>query len=102
LRSLEILRECNSRTVIRLTLIKGYNMDDGAVERFSELIEKASPDYIEAKAYMYLGYSRLRLRYENMPEHADIREFSERLAKTTSYEVASESEASRVVLLKRG
>jgi len=101
LRSLKIMRECNSRTVIRLTLIKGYNMSDKAIEKYAKLIDIASPDYIEAKAYMYLGYSRLRLKYENMPEHADIVEFSERLSKVTSYSIKSESEASRVVLLTR-
>lgn len=101
LRSLKIMRECNSRTVIRLTLIKGYNMSDKAIEKYAKLIDIASPDYIEAKAYMYLGYSRLRLKYENMPEHTDIVEFSERLSKVTSYSIKSESEASRVVLLTR-
>ncbi len=101
LRSLDVMSKTSSRTVIRLTLIKGYNMHEKAIERYAQLIDKASPDFIEAKAYMYLGYSRLRLRYENMPEHADIVEFAEKLAKATGYEVKDESEPSRVVLLAR-
>ncbi len=101
MRSLDVMRGSGSRTVIRLTLIKGYNMHDKAVERYAELIDRASPDFIEAKAYMYLGYSRLRLKQENMPSHADVVEFSERLSKATGYEIASESAASRVVLLRR-
>lgn len=100
LRGLEVLRGHRSRTVVRLTLIKGYNMDDKAVEGYSKLIEIAEPDYIEAKAYMYLGYSRLRLKWENMPEHSDIVEFSEKLANATGYVIKSESEPSRVVLLE--
>ena len=101
LRSLKVMSEHDSRTVIRLTLIKGYNMSDKAIEKYAKLIEIASPDFIEAKAYMYLGYSRLRLKYENMPTHQDIVEFSEKLAKVTSYEIKDESEPSRVVLLTR-
>ncbi len=101
LRSLEVMRDSSSRTVIRLTLIKGYNMDDVAVSKFARLIDIAGPDFIEAKAYMYLGYSRLRLKWENMPEHPDIVDFSRKLAESTGYEVKKESEPSRVVLLER-
>jgi len=101
LRSLEVMRESKSRTVIRLTLIKGYNMHSNALKRYSELIKLASPDYIEAKAYMYLGYSRLRLRYENMPGHSDIVSFSKELEKLTGYRIVNESMVSRVVLLSR-
>lgn len=103
MRSLEALKRSDSRTVIRLTLIKGYNMDDRAVKSYAKLIDIAEPDFIEAKAYMFLGYSRLRLSYENMPEHADIVDFSRRLSEETGreYEITNESEPSRVVLLER-
>ncbi len=101
MRSLDVMRNSSSRTVIRLTLIKGYNMHDEAIEKYAKLIDRASPDFVEAKAYMYLGYSRLRLKQENMPSHADVMEFSRRLSRAIGYEVASESEPSRVVLLRR-
>jgi len=94
-RSLEILREKN-RTVLRLTLIKGYNMN---AEKYVKLIEKASPKFIEAKAYMYLGYSRLRLPKTAMPTHEEVKIFAEELSKLTGYEIKDESEISRVVLL---
>ncbi|RLI85061.1 MAG: 4-demethylwyosine synthase TYW1, partial [Archaeoglobales archaeon] len=86
------------RRVIRLTLIKGYNMNP---EKFVPFIDRASPDFIEAKAYMHLGYSRLRLPRTAMPEHSDVKAFAEKLAKLTGYEVKDESEISRVVLLAR-
>lgn len=94
-RSLKILSE-KERTVLRLTLIKGYNMK---AEKYVELIEKASPTFIEAKAYMYLGYSRLRLPKTAMPEHEEVRSFAEELSKLTGYEIKDESPISRVVLL---
>ncbi len=98
LESLKVLRDSRSRKVIRLTLIKGLNMDEKAAEGFDRLIRIAGPDYIEAKAYMFLGYSRLRLKAENMPEHADVVEFS-RLLSRRGYEIVDESEQSRVCLL---
>lgn len=101
MKSLEVLRDAKSRTVLRLTLIKGYNMQDNAIEKYAELIKKASPDFIEAKAYMFLGYSRLRLKYENMPEHEDVLDFSKKLSEKCGYKIRDEAKASRVVLLER-
>ncbi|MDK2795332.1 MAG: tRNA wybutosine-synthesizing protein 1 [Archaeoglobaceae archaeon] len=99
LESLKLLGDSESRTVLRLTLIKGLNMDEKAIEGFDRLIRVAEPDYIEAKAYMFLGYSRLRLKAENMPEHRDVLEFSRILARR-GYEILDESEQSRVCLLR--
>ena len=96
--SLKIMSEKDCRTVIRLTLMRGINMNP---EKFLQIIEKASPDFIEAKAYMHLGYSRKRLSRDAMPEHSEVVEFSRELAKLTSYEIRDESEISRVVLLER-
>jgi tRNA wybutosine-synthesizing protein 1 len=50
---------------------------------------------------MYVGFSRLRLRFENMPTHEEIREFGVELAKETGYNVLQEASESRVVLLSR-
>lgn len=99
LESLKVLRDSKSRTVVRLTLIKGLNMDEKAVEGFDKLIKIAEPEFIEAKAYMFLGYSRIRLKAENMPEHTDVLEFSRILARK-GYEILDESEQSRVCLLR--
>jgi tRNA wybutosine-synthesizing protein 1 len=96
--SLKILSQKDCRTVIRLTLIKGYNMDP---KKFAPLIDKASPTFVEPKAYMYLGYSRLRLPQSAMPDHDDVRRFAEELAKLIGYDVIDESPMSRVVLLRR-
>ncbi len=96
--SLRIMSQKNCRTVIRLTVIKGYN---DKPERFVSLINKASPDFIEVKAYMYLGYSRLRLPKEAMPDHDYVLEISRSLSKMIDYDIVDESKVSRVVLLRR-
>jgi tRNA wybutosine-synthesizing protein 1 len=97
LRSLEVLRDKETRTVIRITLIKGVNMFDPA--GFAELIRIAQPDYIEVKAYMHLGFSRKRLPREAMPSHSEVMDFSKELARHLDYRVAGDVELSRVVLL---
>ena len=86
-------------TVTRMTLVKGYNME--LVDGYAELVEKAEPTYIEAKAYMHVGFSGLRLDYENMPSHEEVLDFAERLAYRTGYRVIDEAVESRVVLLSK-
>ena len=97
-RTMRIMAEKDGRTVIRLTLMRDVNMEP---EKFVEIVNKVQPDFIEAKAYMHLGYSRLRLDRNAMPSHEEIRAFSERLSRLTGYEVRDESEISRVVLIER-
>ncbi len=98
-RSLELMPSFKCRKVIRLTLVRGLNLKDAA--KYAGLIEKAGSEFIEAKAYMHVGFARSRLRMENMPLHQEIRTFARELAQETGYEFVDESEASRVVLLKR-
>ncbi len=97
--SLELLSSFKCPTVIRLTLVKGENMED--LDGYAKLIEKASPTYIEPKAYMFVGYSRLRLKFENMPSYEEVKAFSRRLAEKTSYNIIDESKESRVILLSK-
>jgi tRNA wybutosine-synthesizing protein 1 len=86
-------------TVIRITLVRDYNLTD--IEGYARLIEKANPTYVEPKSYMHVGFSRLRLDFENMPDHSEIREFAARLGQETGYRIVDESQESRVVLLSR-
>jgi len=86
-------------TVLRLTLARHLNLSHP--EKYAVLIEKANPTYIEPKAYMHVGFSRLRLSFENMPSHLEIQGFARELAKETGYNILDEAADSRVVLLSR-
>ncbi|MHC1636791.1 MAG: 4-demethylwyosine synthase TYW1 [Candidatus Nezhaarchaeales archaeon] len=101
LKSLELLRGFTCPTVIRITLIKGINDHEGDLEGFAKLIVMAEPWYVEVKGYMYLGYSRFRLKLENMPKHSQILEFARSLSKVTGYQLIADSLSSRVALLSR-
>jgi tRNA wybutosine-synthesizing protein 1 len=97
--TLSLLPSFRCPTVIRMTLAKGQNME--AVEGYAELVERANPTYIEAKAYMHVGFSGLRLGYKSMPAHEEVCDFAARLAERTGYSVIDEAVESRVVLLSK-
>jgi tRNA wybutosine-synthesizing protein 1 len=86
-------------TVIRMSLVKERNMS--SVEGYAKLVEKANPTYIEAKAYMHIGFSTLRLGFEAMPTHKEVTDFAKQLAELTSYRIIDEAPESRVVLLSK-
>jgi tRNA wybutosine-synthesizing protein 1 len=82
-----------------MTLVKGHNMENA--DGYAKLVERANPTYIEAKAYMHVGFSNLRLNYDRMPEHKEVYDFAMRLAERTGYKIIDESVESRVVLLSK-
>ncbi len=95
--TLKLLPSLSTRTVIRHTLVKDWNM--GWEDDYARLDAIADPIFIEPKGYVFVGDSRTRMTMENMPSHSSVREFSERLAGRLSIEVLGEREDSRVVLL---
>jgi tRNA wybutosine-synthesizing protein 1 len=97
--SLAFLPSYRCPTVIRSTLVKDLNMHD--IDGYTKLVEKAQPTYIEAKAYMHVGFSSLRLSFDKMPSHKEVCEFALRLSKKTGYKILDESPDSRVVLLSK-
>jgi tRNA wybutosine-synthesizing protein 1 len=97
--TLELLPSLNTRTVIRHTLVQGWNMDDRFIEQYAKLDKIASPQFIEPKAYVFVGYSRKRMNLSNMPSHESIKDFGKKLAELLVYKTIMEKSDSRVVLL---
>jgi tRNA wybutosine-synthesizing protein 1 len=97
--TLQLLPSLDARTVIRHTLVAGWNL--GWEDEYAKLDELADPLFIEPKGYVFVGDSRTRMRMDNMPSHASVREFSERIASRLSLEILKDREDSRVVLLGR-
>ncbi|MEK6987567.1 MAG: 4-demethylwyosine synthase TYW1 [Candidatus Thermoplasmatota archaeon] len=95
--TLALLPTLPTRTVIRHTLVEGWNL--GWEDDYAALDRLARPMFIECKGYSFVGESRLRLQADNMPSHASIRRFAGELAGHLGYGVAAEREDSRVVLL---
>ena len=94
------MKEKKYRTVIRLTCIKDWNMCDE--EGYAELIKKGDPDFIEIKAYMWVGASQERLKQDQMPLHEEVKAWGMKLAELLpEYEYVAEHEPSRVILLAK-
>ena len=99
--SLQMLKDLDTRTVLRITLIRDYNTDDEMIPAFASMIKEASPHFIEIKSYMHVGRSTNRLERENMLELDEVMHFSSELAKQTKiFSIMDESWVSRIVVLQ--
>jgi tRNA wybutosine-synthesizing protein 1 len=107
-RCLDILREKRfmQRTVFRLTLVKGFNIDD-EVEGYADLVEKGLPCFVEVKGVTYCGTSTSSsagLSMQNVPFYSEVSAFvvalNDALAKRgLEYGIAAEHAHSCCVLL---
>ncbi|KAI0860684.1 wyosine base formation [Xylaria cubensis] len=110
-RCLDILRErrFKHRTVFRLTLVKGFNVDD-EVEGYADLVERGLPCFVEIKGVTYCGTSTSAgagLTMANVPFYAEVTEFVTALDKKLKergldYGIAAEHAHSCCVLIASG
>jgi len=100
-KSLEFLAKTKTRTLIRITLIKGFNNSKDEVKDFVELIKKGNPHFVEVKSYMHVGYSKSRLTEKEMLSMDEIREWASDLQKLIpNFEFMDEDEDARIVILQ--
>jgi tRNA wybutosine-synthesizing protein 1 len=100
-KSLEFLAKCETRTVIRITLVRSLNCDKETIVQFSRLIPKGNPHFIEIKSYMHVGMSTQRLERQNMLEMQEVRDYSQKLCDMLpGFSAMDESEISRIVVLQ--
>lgn len=76
IRCMDILREKRDthRTVFRLTLVKGFNIDEEA-EGYANLVERARPSFVEVKGVTYCGTSTAAgagLSMQNVPFYEEV------------------------------
>lgn len=99
--SLEFLATACTRTVLRMTMIRGYNAEGDFVNDFAQLVSQANPHFVEVKSYMHIGMSIQRLEESNMLEMSEVKMFSEFLAnRLPRFSIMDESEISRIVVLQ--
>jgi tRNA wybutosine-synthesizing protein 1 len=107
-RCLDILRErrFRQRTVFRLTLVKGFNIDDEA-EGYADLVERGLPCFVEVKGVTYCGTSTSSsagLTMANVPFYREVCDFVVALEKALrkrglAYGIAAEHAHSCCILL---
>lgn len=99
--SLEFLASARTRTVLRMTMIRGYNEEINFVNDFARLISQAFPHFVEIKSYMHIGMSVQRLEKSNMLEMSEVKTFADCLVKKLPrFAIMDESEISRIVVLQ--
>ena len=108
LRCLDILREkrYSMRTVFRLTLVKGFNIDE-EVEGYADLVALGLPCFVEIKGVTYCGTSSSAgagLTMQNVPFYDEITSFVEALnaaleRRGLGYGIAAEHAHSCCVLI---
>eukprot|EP00198_Chlamydomonas_reinhardtii_P003396 XP_001692732.1 ADPH--cytochrome P450 reductase-related protein [Chlamydomonas reinhardtii] len=99
---LTALRDKRQRTVYRLTLVKGWNMEE--VADYARLVDLGRPDFIEIKGVTYCGSGGASsLTMANVPYHADVVAFGEAIcqARGGEYGLACEHAHSCCILLAR-
>jgi tRNA wybutosine-synthesizing protein 1 len=104
LKSLKLLPEIGkkTRTVLRMTLVRGVN--DSDLEGYAAQIKTAKPHYVEVKSVVFVGGARQperNLSLGSMLSMEEISCFADRLAETTGYTASERHEPSRVALLCR-
>jgi tRNA wybutosine-synthesizing protein 1 len=101
LASLRFLAKADTRTVLRMTLVRGYNDDPDSIKELARVMEEGEPHFIELKSYMHIGMSTQRLEESAMLEMGEVRDFSKSLASVSSdFSIMDESEISRIVVLQ--
>ncbi|KAF1821444.1 flavodoxin and radical SAM domain protein [Dissoconium aciculare CBS 342.82] len=108
IRCMDILREkrFTHRTVFRLTLVKGFNIDDEA-SGYADLVERALPGFIEVKGVTYCGTSTAAgagLSMQNVPFYEEVSAFvlaleKELLRRGLDYGIGAEHAHSCCILL---
>ena len=101
IKSLEFLSKTKTRTVIRITLIKGFNDSEDEIKEFAELIKKGNPHFVEVKSYMHVGYSKSRLTEKEMLSMSEIKEWAKKLQNfLLNFEIMDEDEDAKIVILQ--
>ena len=98
--TLDMLGNLDTRTVLRVTLIRGLNTSRSQAQLFADMFDAAAPHFIEIKSYMHIGRSTNRLQRDSMMEIDEVRDFAETVSERCEFAIADESPISRVVLLQ--
>jgi tRNA wybutosine-synthesizing protein 1 len=96
-----MLSKLNTRTVLRITLIRNYNDDDEIIPAFASMLKNSSPNFVEIKSYMHIGRSTNRLEHDNMLDMDEVRHFASKLSEQSEiFSVMDESFISKIVVLQ--
>lgn len=91
--------KAQTRTILRITAVKGFNMDQA--KEFVQFVELMKPVHIEIKGYAFMGHSRNRLKEENVPNWEEVQQFAQELGELCEYKITGEHQPSTIVQLSK-
>jgi len=94
--SCRFLSKAPTRTVLRVTFIKNFNMIN--LEGWASVIKQANPHFVEFKGYSWIGRSRDRMNLKDVPTQKEVEKFAEEIMKNLDYQLINKHERSRIVL----
>ncbi len=101
LASLRFLSNVNTRTVLRITLLRNYNYSLELTREFADIIRIGNPHFIEVKSYMRVGNSINRLDASEMLSMDEVLAFTKMLEYwLDDYALYDYSVVSRVAVLQ--
>jgi len=96
--TLKLMDGLNTRKVLRMTVVKGWN--DFDVAGYAKLIRMAGERVmIEVKSYMHIGPARERLSKDNMLTYDEVLNFSNALASELGWKIIDEAPNSLIALV---
>ncbi len=99
--SLKFLAKVRTRTVLRMTIIRGYNEETTFAHDFARLVRQANPHFVEIKSYMHIGMSVQRLERNNMLEMSEVKTFADCLiGNLPRFSIMDVSEISKIIVLQ--
>ncbi|EJW03892.1 hypothetical protein EDEG_01820 [Edhazardia aedis USNM 41457] len=97
IKCIDIIKNRKERTVFRLTVVKGKNMND--FDGYKNLIKRGMPDFIEVKGVTFCGYKNKDvMNLTNVPFHFEVVEFCKAIL-IDDYEIACAHDHSCCVLI---
>ena len=99
--SLKLFSKIKNKSVFRMNLIRGLNMEEKNACEFAKMILKYSPMIVEIKGFMSVGFARGRLGYDRMPTDKEMLEFIKKLLKYLGkdWKLLDEHERSRAYVV---
>ena len=97
--SLDMLSNLNCRTVLKIIVIKEFNIT--YYKELANLVTKSKASYVEIKSFENIGRSIRFLDERNVPDYYDILNFTEKIAERTGYLMVDSDQRSKAFLLAK-
>jgi wyosine [tRNA(Phe)-imidazoG37] synthetase (radical SAM superfamily) len=107
-RTLSMLSDLKSRTVLRITSLKNLNIKDEMIEGYIERIQLARPDFLDIKGFTLEGASmnisdRIGSKEPGsyyFPSFDDLMNFAKKISSKSGFEIIETHKKSRDILLR--